>query len=417
MKNNVTHIQSPDCSKLEKHRLCSYDRETIDGPTKPLLHQAARFWLIREGRAKVRIQDKTYDLEPGCLVAILPLFITEVLEVEELLQYSIIVYQFDTVNLALKGIFNTMHEPADFIAHLTESPVVPCGSLLPRINHVFEDLHAEFGMESTVSVPENPPEMCDIYAVAKLVELIVLYRRLVSIGGQDASNDTASNKIEIFRYIYAHLSEKLTPHVLSKIFYMSESSISQYITQVTGLSFSDFLNEIRITQTMNFLLYTDFTLEELAEILGYVDASHISKVFSAQVGIRAGEYRKTYQKFTDICKVKETRLSYEIVSYLYRHYQDDLTVGSVAEHFGISVTELNKDLLYLTERNFDDYLNFVRINHACRLLKETNKAITDIAIEVGYNTTKTFTRNFLKQKHMTVGTFRRNIQLQENSLE
>ena len=64
---------------------------------------------------------------------------------------------------------------------------------------------------------------------------------------------------------------------------MSESSISTYITRTTGLSFFDLLNEMRIGKTINFLLYTDFTLEELAEILGFVDSAHISKVFSARV--------------------------------------------------------------------------------------------------------------------------------------
>ena len=54
---------------------------------------------------------------------------------------------------------------------------------------------------------------------------------------------------------------------------------------MTGLSFFDLLNEMRIGKTVNYLLYTDLTVEELAEILGYVDASHLSKVFSARVGM------------------------------------------------------------------------------------------------------------------------------------
>ena len=79
------------------------------------------------------------------------------------------------------------------------------------------------------------------------------------------------------------------------MFYMSEGSIRKYIREVSGLSFFDLLAEMRVTRTMNFLLYTDFTLEEIAGILGYVDASHMSKVFAARMGTKAGEYRKTYQ--------------------------------------------------------------------------------------------------------------------------
>ena len=75
---------------------------------------------------------------------------------------------------------------------------------------------------------------------------------------------------------------------------------------------------MRIGKTADYLLYTDLTLEELAEILGYVDASHISKVFSARVGMRIGAYRKTYQKVEEICQVEQGRLAYTIIQSIYR---------------------------------------------------------------------------------------------------
>ena len=61
----------------------------------------------------------------------------------------------------------------------------------------------------------------------------------------------------------------MTLDKLSKQFYMSKSSISKYILDQTGVPFKELLNEMRITKTMNYLLYTDITLEELAMMLGY----------------------------------------------------------------------------------------------------------------------------------------------------
>lgn len=62
--------------------------------------------------------------------------------------------------------------------------------------------------------------------------------------------------------------------------------------------------------------------------------------------------------------------------------------------------------------NFSDYLNFIRVNRASELLLESTKSIMEIAIEVGYNTEKTLTRNFLKFRSMTPGKFRQSIRLQ-----
>ena len=74
---------------------------------------------------------------------------------------------------------------------------------------------------------------------------------------------------------------------------------------MTGLTFTDLINEMKVARTANYLLYTDLTLDELAEILGYVDASHISKIFRARLGMRINDYRQCYQKVQKICGVSE----------------------------------------------------------------------------------------------------------------
>ena len=48
----------------------------------------------------------------------------------------------------------------------------------------------------------------------------------------------------------------------------------------------DLLNEMRVVRTLDFLAYTDLNLEELAEILGFVDSAHISRVFMARTGFK-----------------------------------------------------------------------------------------------------------------------------------
>ena len=201
---------------------------------------------------------------------------------------------------------------------------------------------------------------------------------------------------------------------MSDLFYMSESAISKYIQDTTGLTFNDLLNEIRIEKAITFLMYTDLTLNEIAAITGYVDASHISKVFASRIGTTPNEYRKIYRKMNRIVKEKERQLSYEIITYIHNNFdQEDMNVASVASRFQLSIVELNRILIMQVEKNFDDLINVLRINKAWELLLSTDEAIADIAIEIGYNNTKTFSRNFMKIKNMTPGVFRKSIALQE----
>ena len=92
---------------------------------------------------------------------------------------------------------------------------------------------------------------------------------------------------------------------------------------------------------------------------------------------------------------------------IYRNYAEKLTAESVAKEFGVSRDELQRMLLCLVEKNFDSFLNYVRVQQACRLLTTTAATITSIAIEVGYNTVKSFTRNFLRFMVMTPSSYRK----------
>lgn len=94
---------------------------------------------------------------------------------------------------------------------------------------------------------------------------------------------------------------------------------------------------------------------------------------------------------------------------------EDLKIQNVADKFHISVIELNRILLFQLEKNFEDLIHFLRINKACEMLLTTDAAITDIGFQVGYNTVKTFNRNFVKLKNMSPGNFRKTILFQKGS--
>ena len=151
-------------------------------------------------------------------------------------------------------------------------------------------------------------------------------------------------------------------------------------------------------------------------MLGFVDSAHISKVFSAKMGMTAQAYRRTYQNVILLCNIQEDRKVYDIIAYIYRNCTEPLTPQAVAERFQVSQKALHQFLLCQVEKDFTDFLNYLRINRACVLLKTTGHTIMDIAFEVGYNNLKTFNRNFLRFRGMSAREFRRSITLQTAEL-
>lgn len=411
-------VQDQWCSSYDKRKLCSFDIEFIDMPTRPLLHQTSRFLYIKSGSGNIKIDGIDYKLVPDTFIAILPWETTVINVVDEPLQFIKIVYNSDFISQSMKSIYNTDNEVFSVLTPIGNTPVVYCTKDEARIIlGIMNEIKNETGVESIYDIPEEK-ELSKIYVTNKLCELLIHFKRFIT-KKECVQNDGNSIELDqrnaIFRYMYSHLNEKQTLTKVAAMFYMSESAISKYITDVTGFSFGDLLNEMRIVKAMDLLTYTDLTLNEISELTGFTDASHISKVFNEKIGTSPKVYKNIYRNKLEIFGEKEKSASYEIITYIYKNFHEDLKIQDVAAKFHMSVVDLNRILLFQLEKNFEDLLNFLRINESCRLLLTTNDAITDIAMTVGYNTVKTFNRNFMKMKNMTPGTFKKTILLQESS--
>lgn len=410
--SNIIKMQDLYFSDYDSHKLCQFYYEVLDKPTTPIIHQMSRFWLINKGKGILKLQGKEYELKPGTLVSVLPWQVSDIVQVDSPIQYFLLVYYFDGVNDIIKSLYNLGHGPLNLIEDLSKNPVIYCGAAQAKYMHqLFLQLRDELGGGAVPSLETSVSSgFGSLFITNKLIELIInLWRIGKANSSQAAEISTPMDRTEILQYMYHHLSEKLTLKTLAKTFYMSESSVSLYIVQTTGLTFPNLLNEMRVGKTITYLLYTDFTMDELAEILGFVDSSHICKVFAARIGLKANEFRKTYQKIGSICNIRDSRKAYSIVEYIYKNYSGNLTPQSVARKFDITVRKLNTILFYQVEKSFSDFLNYVRINRACELLLDTDKTIAEIASLTGYNNVKTLTRNFLKFQVMTPGKFRESV--------
>lgn len=97
--------------------------------------------------------------------------------------------------------------------------------------------------------------------------------------------------------------------------------------------------------------------------------------------IRCKNYEENVIKEIDV----DNRIIQEVATYIYEHYADNLSLENVAEKFNLSRSYLSKKFKTATGFGFKEYIINVRIQNACRLLLETNRSITDIAFECGFN--------------------------------
>ncbi|MFH5181299.1 helix-turn-helix transcriptional regulator [Paenibacillus sp. TAB 01] len=91
--------------------------------------------------------------------------------------------------------------------------------------------------------------------------------------------------------------------------------------------------------------------------------------------------------------------------YLQKHYMDDISLDSCAEHTGLNAVTLSKWFKQVTGTNFIDYLTELRMDKAKELLQQTELKINDVAIAVGYQHSY-FNRIFKKHLGTTPSQYR-----------
>ena len=102
------------------------------------------------------------------------------------------------------------------------------------------------------------------------------------------------------------------------------------------------------------------------------------------------------------------RIMQEVATYIYNHYSERLILEDVAKKFNLSRSYLSKKFKSVTGFGFKEYIINVRIQHACELLLNTNKSITDIAFECGFNDSNYFGDAFRRTKGISPNKYRKN---------
>lgn len=92
------------------------------------------------------------------------------------------------------------------------------------------------------------------------------------------------------QYIASGFNRDLTLKEVAEHVRLSPNYFSKLFHDVTGVSFSRYLNRVRVEESKRLLQSTDFSLAEIAVAVGFPDQSYFCKVFKKETGITPGMY-------------------------------------------------------------------------------------------------------------------------------
>ena len=105
-----------------------------------------------------------------------------------------------------------------------------------------------------------------------------------------SENDPIS---DVLQYIKRHHSQSITLDDICRNFGCSRSYVSHLFKKSTGMSFREYLTQLRIEDAKSLLKYSSLTITEISLSVGFGDSTYFSNVFKTKVGVSPSAYRKS----------------------------------------------------------------------------------------------------------------------------
>ncbi|MBL4677572.1 MAG: helix-turn-helix domain-containing protein [Mucilaginibacter sp.] len=136
----------------------------------------------------------------------------------------------------------------------------------------------------------------------KLMEIFQLLARS-NDGEQLNDHDTSvslylNDKLRIstiYDYIHKHYQEQADVNVIADRVGLSTPAFCRYFKRQTNMTFTDFVNQYRISQAMTMLL-KDITVSEACYSVGFKSLSYFNKLFNKLEGMGPMEFKKRFSK-------------------------------------------------------------------------------------------------------------------------
>lgn len=144
--------------------------------------------------------------------------------------------------------------------------------------------------------------------------------------------------------------------------------------------------------------YKDHLLAQMKSILLNRDRIKEHFISSPVTGLKSTGLSKGDNEFL-------SKLNDFILSHLEA---ENIDVDVIATKLNMSRVTLYRKITVLTKCTPSELINVIRLKKAAELLQEGDYKINEVAYKVGYQSASVFTRNFVKQFHMTPSDFLQN---------
>ncbi len=115
-----------------------------------------------------------------------------------------------------------------------------------------------------------------------------------SPGAARAVADRREQIRPVLAYVDGHCRESITLDDVAELVHVSPSRVRHVFKDVTGVSFKEYVTQVRVAEAKRLLLGTDLSVADIARAVSYTNLNQFYKVFYRSCAMSPGEYRRYY---------------------------------------------------------------------------------------------------------------------------
>lgn len=146
-----------------------------------------------------------------------------------------------------------------------------------------------------------------------------------------------------------------------------------------------------------------------------------NKEYGFELAVNSGIYRiflwLLRNSYSVELKEELTRLSktinndnlQSVLKYVEQNYSEDIPLASMAALCNTSYSYFSRQFKKIMGKTFKEYLNFIRIDAAEKLMLTTNMNITNVSMAVGFSNTSYFIKQFKRYRFISPKQYKQNV--------
>lgn len=136
-------------------------------------------------------------------------------------------------------------------------------------------------------------EAADFHSLYDLEpQLLEIAKMLCALVQSKPQNQESQLKQELFAFIQDnYASSQLSLEMVAEEFQLSVSYLSRFIKKESGMTFSKYIQELRMEKIKQALIESDRPIKDIIREAGYYDVSNYTRKFRTLVGVTPGQFR------------------------------------------------------------------------------------------------------------------------------